>query len=140
VTTPANPPFFWSVRVYYEDTDSGGVVYHANYLKFLERARSEWLRAAGFGQPALRDQFQILFAVHTATLTFRQPARFDDLLDVSVAVTSIGGAAVDFAQHIYRQQQLLLEATIRVAAIDADRFLPRRLPTPLRQFFTKVVS
>jgi acyl-CoA thioester hydrolase len=128
------PAFDWPVRVYWEDTDGGGVVYYANYLKYLERARSEWLRHLGIDQAALHRDERIQFVVVEAQVRFRKPARYDDLLSVSAAVERWQGASVTFAQEIRRpdrQGELLLTATIRAACLDADRLKPQRLPAAL---------
>lgn len=128
------PAFDWPVRVYWEDTDGGGVVYYANYLKYLERARSEWLRHLGIDQAALHRDERIQFVVVEAQVRFRKPARYDDLLSISAAVERWQGASVAFAQEIRRpdrQGELLLTATIRAACLDADRLRPRRLPAAL---------
>src|SRR5690348_9504550 len=100
---PAAAPraaFTWPVRVYYEDTDLGGVVYHANYLRFMERARTEWLRSAGFEQDMLRDRLKVQFVVVEARIEFRRPARFNDELLVSVRPHSTGRASIEFDQDI----------------------------------------
>ena len=120
--------FEWPVRVYWEDTDAGGVVYHAAYLAFLERARSEWLRSLGIDQGALRSTERVQFAVVEMTLRWLQPARYDDLLTVTASVAERGGASIDFLQTVRRGAETLVEATVRVAAIDADSLRPRRLP------------
>lgn len=126
--------FCWPVRVYWEDTDGGGIVYYANYLKFLERARSEWLRALGVDQAALQRAERIQFAVVEAQVRYRRPARYDDLLAVTAAVEGWRGASVAFAQEIRRggeDGELLVEATIRAACLDADTLKPRPLPPRL---------
>src|SRR5215472_4837935 len=92
--------FHWSVRVYYEDTDLGGVVYHANYLRFMERARTEWLRSLGFEQDQLRDRLKVQFVVVEAKVEFRRPARFNDELQVGVRPHSLGRASIVFDQDI----------------------------------------
>ncbi len=92
--------FVWPVRVYYEDTDSGGVVYYANYLKFMERARTEWLRGRGFEQDALLHEQRLMFAVRSLTVDYHRPARFNDLLLVRSAVVQAGGASLVFEQII----------------------------------------
>jgi acyl-CoA thioester hydrolase len=123
--------FRWPVRVYWEDTDGGGIVYYANYLKFLERARSEWLRSMGIDQAALQRDERIQFAVVEAQVRYRRPARYDDLLLVSAAVETWRGASVAFEQDIRRGSEtgeLLVEGTIRVACLDADTLKPRALP------------
>lgn len=122
----------WSVRVYYEDTDAGGVVYHASYLCYLERARTEWLRALGYSQARLRQEESLVFTVVAMTLDFLKPARLDDLLLVRSRARLAGGASVEFTQEILRDAERLLSATVRVACLDAASFRPRRLPQALR--------
>jgi len=119
--------FLWPVRVYYEDTDSGGMVYYANYLKFMERGRTEWLRCLGFEQDALREREGILFAVRRVALDFRQPARFNDLLTVRSRISQRRRASLSFHQEIIREvdHQLLCDGEIQVACIDAVSFRPR---------------
>ncbi len=125
--------FRWSVRVYYEDTDSGEVVYHANYLKFMERARTERLRALGYEQDRLRSALGILFAVHSMTIDFIRPAVFNDVLDVTADVESCRRASLNFLQHVYRrgEDSPLCTARVRVVCIDAERFRARPIPEPL---------
>lgn len=122
----------WPVRVYYEDTDAGGVVYHAGYLRYLERARTEWLRELGYSQARLRQEESLLFTVVGMTLDFLKPARLDDLLRVCSSVRLAGGASVEFEQKILRDSERILAATVRVACLDAVSFRPRRLPAMLR--------
>jgi acyl-CoA thioester hydrolase len=116
------------IRVYYEDTDSGAVVYYANYLKFMERARTEWLRTLGFEQDELSRSEGILFAVHSVRLDFLKPARFNDLLQATVAVTRRGRASLVFAQQIRREGITLCEGEVKVACLDAATFTPRPIP------------
>jgi acyl-CoA thioester hydrolase len=127
----AEPLFSWPTRVYWEDTDAGGVVYHAQYLAFLERARSEWLRARGKGQQLLRVEHDLVFAVRSMRIDFRQPARLDDVLEVSVALRQCRRASLVIAQAIHRDGVLLLDAEVRVAALNASDFRPRAMPAPL---------
>lgn len=124
--------FSWPTRVYWEDTDAGGVVYHAQYLAFLERARSEWLRARGVAQDRLRMEHDLVFAVRAMRIDFRAPARLDDLLDVSVAVRDCRKASLVFSQAIHRGGALLLDAEVRVAALRASDFRPRPIPRSLQ--------
>lgn len=124
-------PFIWPTRVYWEDTDAGGVVYHANYLRFLERARSEWLRGFGWSQARLRDDFDLVFAVHGMRLEFLAPGRLDDQLEVEVALVQLAGASLRFRQRITRDREPLLDAEVRVACLRASDFRPRRLPGQL---------
>ena len=120
--------FNWPIRVYYEDTDSGGVVYHSNYLNFMERARTEWIRSLGFEQDELITQHQCLFAVHSMQLNFRKPARFNDALSVRLCLVKAAGASMEFEQKIFRDDELLCEAVVKIACLDSDRFRPRSIP------------
>ena len=123
--------FSWPTRVYWEDTDAGGVVYRAQYLAFLERARTEWLRAHGKGQEALRIDHDLVFAVRAMRIEFLQPARLDDALLVSVTLRQCRRASLVLVQSIRRDGALLLEAEVRVAALNASDFRPRAIPSPL---------
>ncbi len=119
------------VRVYWEDTDASGVVYHASYLRYMERARSDWLRALGIDQAALIREERLQFVVVEAQIRYHRPARFGDELQVSVLLTERGGASVTMAQEIRRggpDGELLLSATIRAACLDSDNLKPRPLP------------
>lgn len=126
-----NAAFTHPARVYWEDTDAGGVVYHAQYLAFLERARTEWLRAQGYGQERLRSEFGLVFAVRAMRIDFRQPARIDDLLSVSVVLRDCRRASLVIDQSIERDGLRLLDAEVKIAALDADRFKPRPIPAAL---------
>lgn len=123
--------FHWPVRIYWEDTDAGGVVYYANYLKFLERARSEWLRARGFEQDALRDEAGVLFVVRRVEIDYLAPARFNDLLDVSVALDQAGRASLVVVQELTRGDACLARARVTLACVDATHFKPARIPAPI---------
>lgn len=125
--------FRWPVRVYWEDTDAGGIVFYANYLKYFERARTEWLRARGIGQQALREAEGVIFVVLDTQLSYRRPARLDDLLEVSVEPARAGGASLVFTQRAWRGVELLAEGTIRVACVEAATLQPRRLPSTVVQ-------
>ena len=120
------------IRVYYEDTDHGGVVYYANYLKFMERGRSEFLRAIGMELDAIESEFGVLFAVTEAQIRYQKPARFNDLLDVESSLTEMRGARLAFSQSIYRQpsHKQVCAATIRLACIKRDGGVCR-IPAPL---------
>ncbi len=132
MTLPLAPPtFMHTLRVYWEDTDAGGVVFYANYLKFFERARTEWLRALGHSQQRLRDETGAIFVVSDTTLRYLQPARLDDLLSVSVDVREAGRATMLIAQQAWRGDALLAEGTIRIACVDAASLRPRRFPITL---------
>jgi acyl-CoA thioester hydrolase len=123
--------------VYWEDTDGGAIVYYANYLRFLERARTEWLRAQGHSQLALAREPGILFTVVSVQVDYRAPARLDDELEITCAPRPEGAATLRFVQRIYRtgaarRAELLVEAQVRVACVDAASLRPRRLPQFLR--------
>lgn len=122
--------FTWPVRVYYEDTDSGGVVYYANYLKFMERARTEYLRHLGFEQDELIKNENILFAVRSINVNYHKPARFNELLQVTAKVIEFKKASMLFQQTILRQsdQQLLCDGSVRIASLQADSFKPCAIP------------
>lgn len=132
-TTQAGPAFSWRIRVYWEDTDAGGVVYHAGYLRFLERARSEWMRAVGMGQDALRRSHGVVFVVRELTIAYDKPARLDDELDATVRVMRLRAASIDIAQDVLRVAEgvTLTRARVRVACVDAQTFAPCRIPPPI---------
>lgn len=126
--------FTWPVRVYYEDTDLGGVVYYANYLKFFERARTEWLRSLGVDQSALLAEKRLIFVIVSAGLAYLSPARFDDLLCVTARLASRRRTAMTFDQSIHRgspEGERLVTATVQAACVDADSFRPRAIPTEI---------
>lgn len=123
--------FIWPVRVYYEDTDHGGVVFYPNYLKFMERARTEWLRELGFEQDRLIEEEGLLFAVRSVELKYHRPARFNDLLDVTAKVVKYGRASIDFTQQVRRGNEVVCEGTVRLASLDAATFRPKPAPQPL---------
>ena len=123
--------FSWPARVYWEDTDGGGVVYYANYLKYLERARSEWLRALGFAQSDLVKDLGVIFVVANVNIDYRRPARLDDSLTITCEYVPEGAASMSFAQRILRGDEVLIEGTVRVACIDAQSFRPKRVPPAL---------
>lgn len=125
--------FVWPVRVYWEDTDAGGVVYYANYLKFMERARSEWLRAFGFEQDALRDERGVVFVVRRVEIDYLSPARFNEQLEVSVTLHEAGRASLSVRQELMRGTTRLAEAVVTLACVDAARFKPVKIPEPLLQ-------
>ncbi len=135
MSTEGAPPggFAVEVRVYYEDTDAAGVVYYANYLRFMERARNEWLRARLGGPHELALKMRVLFAVRSAALEFRAPARLDDVLRVTADPLSIRGASITFQQDCWRQAERVCAGRIDVVCVDADTFAPRRLPRELMQ-------
>ncbi len=125
----ASKEFNWPVRVYYEDTDSAGIVYHASYLRFMERARTEWLRSLGFDLPDLRTEHEVLFTVSRLHIDYLRPAAFNDMLDVSVRLTRFGGASFALEQLLCRApQELLCRAEVRIACVDAKSLRPRPIP------------
>ncbi|MFQ5660265.1 MAG: tol-pal system-associated acyl-CoA thioesterase [Gammaproteobacteria bacterium] len=124
--------FNWNVRVYYEDTDAAGVVYHGNYLKFMERARTEWLRAIGLSQDVLHKEQGIIFAVTKMNIRFQLPAHIDELLAVNTKLVKTGGASLLFLQSITNQQErLLCDADVNAACLNASTLKPQRLPGSL---------
>ncbi len=129
--------FQWPVRVYWEDTDAGGVVYHTGYIRFFERGRTEWLRKLGFSQARMAAETRVLFSVVDLTTQFIQPARLDDELVVHTRIAEMSGATVTFEQRILRQPEgaPIAEGRVRVACLDAGNFRPRRLPPALREEF-----
>lgn len=125
--------FVWPVRVYWEDTDAGGVVYYANYLKFMERARSEWLRAFGFEQDVLRDEAGVVFVVRRVEIDYLSPARFNEQLEVSVVLHEAGRASLSVRQELMHGSTRLAEAVVTLACVDAIRFKPVKIPEPILQ-------
>lgn len=123
--------FRWPVRVYYEDTDAGGIVYYANYLKFFERCRTEWLRALGIDQLALARDAGLQFVVRSVSCDYLRPARLDDELDALARLERAGGASLLFAQELRRGDELLAQARVKVACIDVNRLAPAALPAAL---------
>lgn len=133
---PRGNIFTWPVRVYWEDTDAGGVVYHAAYVRFLERARTEWLRALYIGQQELREQLGVQFVVHGMELRFSAPARLDDLLAVTVEPTDNRAASFTTLQQVRREPQgaLLVQARVRIACVDARQWRPCAIPGEIAGF------
>ena len=127
--------FSWPIRVYYEDTDLGGVVYYANYLKFMERARTEWLRAYGFEQDELIHSLDVIFAVRKIDLEYILPARFNDELLVSAKVIEFGRASMTLAQEITRQNEtgVLCKGKVKIASLKATTFKPCAMPPAIRE-------
>ena len=129
---PESASFTWMVRVYWEDTDAGGVVYHASYLRFLERARTEWLRARGVDQTGLKRDRGLAFLVRDMQLDFLHPALLDDELTVTLAVTQCRAASILFAQTVVRADGIcLVQANVRVACVDIRRMRPAQIPVDL---------
>ena len=134
--TGVRPPFSLPTRVYWEDTDAGGVVYHARYVAFLERARTEWMRTLGYGQESLRTAHGLVFAVRAMEMDFRAPARLDDVLQVTVALRECRRASLVVDQAVERDSLRLLDARVRLAALDAAGFRPRAIPEALHAQLT----
>lgn len=130
-----NKPFSIPVRVYYQDTDAGGVVFHAQYLAFMERARTELLNARGIDLALVADERRLLFMVHDLSVRYHRPARLNELLSVSAEVAKMGRASLVFRQRIVRGLELLVEADITVALVDRERMKPARMPEELEQAF-----
>jgi acyl-CoA thioester hydrolase len=143
-------PFVWPVRVYWEDTDAGGIVYYANYMKFMERARTEWLRALGVDQVRLKDDHCLIFVVVDVEAHYRKPARYGDQLQVTCKVRETTRASITLDQEVYRggdaqgcanaagagragAAELLLDGRVRAACLDAQSYRPRPLPPELRK-------
>ena len=123
--------FSLTIRVYIEDTDAGGIVYYVNYLKYLERARTELMRALGWERAAISDQGW-MFVVSDLAVTYRQPARLDEQLDATALIQRVGGATIDFFQSVRRGDTVLVEGNIQIACIDEERGRPRRIDPALR--------
>ncbi len=121
-------PFSWPIRVYYEDTDSAGVVYYANYLKFIERARTEWLRALGFEQNELAAQHQVVFVVRAVAIEYLKPSLFNDRLQATVELAKVGNSQIVLMQRVMRENEELVTAEVRVVCVNAATFRPVRIP------------
>lgn len=138
IETVATPCFRQTLRVYWEDTDATGVVFYANYLKFFERARTEWLRSLGFEQQRMLEDIGAMFIVAGTTVRYLRPARMDDLLDVTVLVRNAGLASMNIDQQIWRSAgardaELLAESSIRIGCVEHGTFKPRRIPSEILQ-------
>ncbi len=127
--------FSWPLRVYYEDTDCGGVVYHANYLCFMERARSEWLRTLGFEQDVLRQELSVLFAVARISVEFLTPACFNDQLEVGVHLTRARRVSLSLAQEIRRAGTAVCRAEVQIACLQSETLRPHPIPPSLQEKF-----
>ena len=129
--------FQFPVRIYYEDTDAGGVVYHARYLHFFERARTEYLRTLDFSQQMLLNERNVAFVVKTMTIDYRLPARLDDWLVVETKISEVRGAAILFTQQLKRDELILCTATVKVASVDLSKMKPVALPYEVKAAFLK---
>ena len=136
MTHPTSLTFEHPVRVYWEDTDAGGIVFYANYLKFFERARTEWLRALGVGQHALRQATGGMFVVSQTSLKYHRPAQLDDLLRVTARLAESGRASLVIAQQAWCGDTLLCEGTIRIGWVDAATLKPARIPSSVLERLT----
>lgn len=132
--------FHFPVRVYYEDTDAGGVTYYANYLKFCERARTEWLRHLGYSQQALAQDSGVFFVVRRVEMDYLQSARLDDALDVSVEVEKLGRVTLEFRQEIRRGDTLLARCYTKVGCVSGAVFKPCPLPDAIRDAAAKYLQ
>jgi len=132
-TAAAVPVFSWPVRIYWEDTDAGGVVYYANYLRFLERARTEWLRGLGIDQSRVREELGVVFVVRDVAIQYQAPARLDDELESTIDTVERRSASMTFVQRILRRSDgaVLVTARVRVACVAAADFKPQRIPESL---------
>ena len=125
--------FSWPVRVYHEDTDSAGVVYYANYLRFMERARTEWLRARGFEQPDLVRDYGVAFVVTALTIEYQRPARFNDSLAVTAEPAELGASRIVMLQRVLREREELVVASLRLACVNTVTLKPVRIPGPVAE-------
>ncbi|MBC7786993.1 MAG: tol-pal system-associated acyl-CoA thioesterase [Methylophilaceae bacterium] len=128
----AGVSFSWPIRVYHEDTDGGGVVYHSNYLNFMERARTEWLRDLGFGQNELKAELNMIIVVHALSIDYHHPARFDDTLIVLSELTKTGRSSFEFEQKITCNELVLTTSKVRLVCVDSDKFKPVAIPQAIK--------
>ena len=122
----------WPLRIYYEDTDSGGVVYHSNYLKFMERARTEWLRDFEIDQKALKDNLNLMFVVHEIDIKFIRPAVFNDEIEVQTKLEKLRSVKIELEQKIFRSSELLIESRVVVASVNSISMKPMRIPNEIK--------
>ena len=122
----------WPIRIYYEDTDSGGVVYHSNYLKYMERARTEWLRDFEIDQKALKDNLNLMFVVHEIDIKFIRPAVFNDEIEVQTKLEKLGSVKIELEQKIFRSSELLIESRVVVASVNSISMKPMRIPNEIK--------
>ncbi len=132
--------YHFPVRVYYEDTDAGGVVYYANYLKFMERARTEWLRELGYEQDELINEHRLIFAVKKIQINYQSPARFNNELTVTAMINNFSRISIEFEQTIKKQEQQLCEGQIMIVGLDSETFKPKRLPQKILKELERVCS
>ena len=122
----------WPIRIYYEDTDSGGVVYHSNYLKFMERARTEWLRDFKIDQKILKDNLNLMFVVHEIDIKFTRPAVFNDEIEVQTKLEKLGSVKIELEQKIFRSTEILIESRVVVASVNSFSMKPMRIPNEIK--------
>ncbi len=127
------------IRVYIEDTDAGGIVYYVNYLKFMERSRTEFLRTLGYDKPAILSE-GLLLVVHSAHIDYRRPARLDDALNVSTSLVKLARSYVDFKQQVMRGEEVLCLGSIRVACVDSNKMKPFPLPPALHKHLAQYIE
>ena len=137
-TQELSKSFILPVRVYYEDTDAGGVVFYANYLKFVERGRTEWLRNLGVNQAKLAEEQQRIFVVIGTQVRYRSPARLDDALEIKTRLTKVGNSSSTFEQVAERNGETLVESSIQICCVDNQRFKPAPIPADIRSLFLSV--
>ncbi len=125
--------FFLPIRVYIEDTDAGGIVYYANYLKFMERARTECLRECGIELDVWQHQERRLFVVRRVDIDFKQPARFNEQITVSANIMTVNRASMELSQHVFREDNVLCTAKVELACVDADTLRPTRIPVTIKE-------
>jgi len=125
--------FSWPVRVYFQDTDAGGVVYHASYVNFMERARTEWLRTHGYSNAGLMQEFGAVFVVRSLKLDYLKPALLDDLLDITAQIKDIGRSRISLIQSVRRNDEVLTEAEVHLVCVSLEDFKPIRVPEALRE-------
>lgn len=141
MSTPPSLPidgavFTWPVRIYWEDTDAGGVVFYANYLKYYERARTEWFRAKGLSQDLVRQEHGVLFVVAEVQMKYHRPAKLDDLLTVTAKVHALRRSVFEVEQQILRDNVILNHGNIRIACVSAETFRPAPIPSPILSAIT----
>lgn len=128
----SRPVFSLPVRVYFQDTDAGGVVYHANYLNFMERARTEWLRTHGYSNAGLMKEFGVVFVVRSLKIDYLKPAQLDDMLSVTAQIKDIGRSRISLLQAVQRDDEVLVEAEVHLVSVSIDSFKPVSVPEVLR--------
>lgn len=129
----SHKPFAWPVRVYYQDTDAGGVVYHTNYVNFMERARTEWLRSFGHSNAGLMKELGVMFVVRSIKIDYLKPALLDDMLEVTAHLTKVGRTQMTLAQEVKRGDEVLTQADVHLVCVGKESFRPVSVPDVLRK-------